>query len=155
MASEANVLKMKQRKKVTKAGFTRLANLMNNINRDTIDIEEIKLRLNKLEDLWKSLLEVQIELSVVDEDMTDDQMDQELASYEDKYIRLKLEERALRDRVRPAVTDNPDQAAGGMNDARRGINDSHVRLPKIDLPIFSGAYEEWHPFFDIFNSDTF
>lgn len=97
---------------------------MNNIDHDTIDIEKIKL--NKLEELWKSLIEIQIEL--VDEDMTDDQMDQELKSYKDKYIKLKLiGKRALKDHVKSAVTDNLDQATGVMNDARRRTNDNHVR----------------------------
>lgn len=126
---------------------------MNNINQDTGDIEELKLRLNKLEELWKTLVEIQIELSTVDEDMTDEQLNQELESFEDKCIRLKLKgERILKNRVRPAINDNPDQNIGVINDGRRRNNDDHVRLPKIDLPTFSGAYEEWHPFFDIFNS---
>lgn len=29
---------------------------------------------------------------------------------------------------------------------------THVRLPKLNLPMFSGKYEEWFPFFDTFNS---
>lgn len=152
MASEANVFKIKQKKKVTKAGLTRIENFINSIDHDTVDIEKLKLRLNKLEDLWKALLEIQIELLVVDEDTTDELMEQELESYEDKYIRLKLiRERILKNRARPAVIDNPDQDVG-VNSVRRRANDSHVRLPKIDLPTFSGAYEKWHPFFDIFNS---
>lgn len=59
--------------------------------------------------------------------MTDDQMDQELKSYEDTYIKLKLiGKRALKNRVKPAI-DNLDQATGVMNDTRRRINDNHVR----------------------------
>ncbi|XP_018377662.1 PREDICTED: uncharacterized protein LOC108770525 [Trachymyrmex cornetzi] len=29
---------------------------------------------------------------------------------------------------------------------------NHIRLPKLDLPKFSGKYDEWYPFFDSFNS---
>ncbi|XP_071580996.1 uncharacterized protein [Temnothorax nylanderi] len=29
---------------------------------------------------------------------------------------------------------------------------TYVRLPKLDLPKFSGKYDEWFPFFDVFNS---
>lgn len=28
----------------------------------------------------------------------------------------------------------------------------HVRLPKLNLPVFSGKYDEWFPFHDLFNS---
>lgn len=29
---------------------------------------------------------------------------------------------------------------------------THVRLPKLNLPTFSGKYDDWFPFFDAFNS---
>lgn len=107
-----------------------------------------------MEELWKSLIDIQIDLSVLDENMTDEQLEQDLEMYEEKYIKLKLvSERILKARVRPAVVNNElDQAVGVTYDLRRRNNDSHVRLPKIDLPTFSGAYKDWHPFFDIFNS---
>ncbi|KMQ88378.1 nucleic-acid binding [Lasius niger] len=107
--------------KVTKAGLTRIESFMNNIDQDTSDIEELKLRLNKLEELWKSLIDIQIDLSVLDENMTDEQLEQDLEMYEEKYIKSKLVgERILKARVRPAVVNNDlDQAVGVTYNLRR------------------------------------
>lgn len=32
------------------------------------------------------------------------------------------------------------------------VRSSQVKLPRIELPTFNGKYEEWHAFFDLFNS---
>jgi len=52
---------------------------------------------------------------------------------------LKLGERTVKDCVRPAVLNNDLKHAVRLAE-RRPINDNYVRLPKIDLPTFSGAY---------------
>lgn len=95
------VLRIKQRKKVIKAGLTRIESFINEADHDTVDIKEVKLRLAKLEELWKSLVDILIELSVIDQDMTDDQLQRDLETYEDKYIKVKLlGDRILRHRIR-------------------------------------------------------
>ncbi|XP_039312856.1 uncharacterized protein LOC113004977 [Solenopsis invicta] len=123
------------------------------------DIEELKLRLEKLEELRKALLDSLIELAVHDPELSEAETDQEIEQYEEKYINLKLiGERILKERIRPALAENNlDQALAGINlmannNTRSRANETHIRLPKIDLPTFSGAYEEWHSFFGIFDS---
>lgn len=32
------------------------------------------------------------------------------------------------------------------------VRNSQVKLPRIELPTFNGKYEDWHSFFDMFNS---
>lgn len=146
--------KFKAKKKVTKAGLTRMENFMNDIDPDTVDTDKIKLRLSKLEEIWQSFVDIQTELSVLDENMTDELMEVELKNHEDRYIAIKLKgERILKQRVRPAINeDNLDQAVGIGNETRRRNDECNVRLPKIDLPTFSGAYEDWYTFFNSFNS---
>ncbi|KAG5335786.1 SETMR methyltransferase, partial [Acromyrmex heyeri] len=34
------------------------------------------------------------------------------------------------------------------------FRDTHIRLPKLNLPTFSDKYDEWFPFFDTFNSPS-
>ncbi|XP_032685831.1 uncharacterized protein LOC116850993 [Odontomachus brunneus] len=153
MPQNAELMKIKQRKRVGKAGFTRVENFIWSIEPNTIDIEEVKLRLNKLDDLWKSLEEILTELAVHDENVTDEQVDKVLVNYEKKYFDLKLAgERIIKNRVRPTLAlDDLNQAA--LPDVPRvRNNDSNVRLPKINLPTFSGDYEEWYSFFNTFNA---
>lgn len=98
-----------------------------------------------------------MELSVHDKEVSETQVEQEIANYEEKYVNLKLiGERTIKERIRPALATNLDQSSATptviSNNSRNRVNDIHVRLPKIELPTFSGAYEEWHPFFRIFDS---
>ncbi|XP_071578247.1 uncharacterized protein [Temnothorax nylanderi] len=95
-----------------------------------------------------------MELVIYDDEVTDEQVDQELISHEEKYINLKLlGERIIDQRVRPApAANNIGQALVAPGGAVVHANESHGRLPKIDLPSFSGAYEDWNPFYNTFNS---
>ncbi|NEV48948.1 DUF1759 domain-containing protein, partial [Wolbachia pipientis] len=156
MAESVDLQKIKLRKRVAKAGFTRVENFIKAMDINTVDIEELKIRLDKLEELRKSIEESLIELSI-HEEISEEQAEQEIDSYEEKYVSLKLiGERTIKERVRPALATNLDHASATpnviSNHNRNRVNDTHVRLPKIELPTFSGAYEEWHPFFGIFDS---
>ncbi|XP_018358952.1 PREDICTED: uncharacterized protein LOC108758463 [Trachymyrmex cornetzi] len=127
------------------------------IDVNTVDIEEIKIRLDKLEELRQSLEESLMELSVHDKEVTEAQLEQEITSYEEKYVHLKLIcERIIKERVGPALVINLNQSnvvpTVTFNDLTSRVTNAHARLPKINLLTFSGAYEEWHSFFGIFDS---
>jgi len=99
MATSVDIAKIKQRKRLAKTGFTRMENFLKTIDPDTADADEVRLRLNKLEDLWKSFEESLTELAIYEE-VTNEQLDRELVSYEEKYITLKLHgERIIKERV--------------------------------------------------------
>ncbi|XP_011169838.2 uncharacterized protein LOC105202846 [Solenopsis invicta] len=153
MAENSELAKLKLRRRLTKASITRIETFLKTMNRNTVDIDELRLKLAKLEELWQTLLDVQIEITVCDNEVTEEQTNAEIVRNEEKYMNLKLlGERVIKERVMPAVVIyNPDQAVVATNNSQRVDNNS-IRLPKIDLPTFSGAYEEWHPFFDVFNS---
>lgn len=57
MAENIDLQKIKLRKRVAKAGFTRVENFIKAMDINTVDIEELKIRLDKLEELRKSLEE--------------------------------------------------------------------------------------------------
>ncbi|KMQ89679.1 hypothetical protein RF55_10663 [Lasius niger] len=117
--------------------------------------EKVKSKIDKFRPMKHcKIRESLTELAIYDEEITDEQIDQELVSHEEKYINLKLKgERIIKERVRPALAiNNLDQAVEVPEGARIQTNESHERLPKIDLPAFLGAYEDWHSFFNTFNS---
>lgn len=78
------------KKRIAKAGFTRIENLIKAVQPDTTNIEEVNLRLNKLEEIRKSLEEILIKLAVHDKKANDAEIDQEIASYEERYSNLKF-----------------------------------------------------------------
>ncbi|XP_039303397.1 uncharacterized protein LOC120357307 [Solenopsis invicta] len=124
------------------------------MNINTVDIEALNIRLNKLDEHHRTLTDTLIEIAAIDEEISDEQVDAEMSVCEDKYIELKvLGDRVMKDRVRPAgVSNHIEQATVSVNPPSNRVNDNFVRLPKIDLPTFSGSYEDWHPYFDTFNS---
>ncbi|XP_018373217.1 PREDICTED: uncharacterized protein LOC108767715 [Trachymyrmex cornetzi] len=154
MSLKEELTKLKTSRRVAKASITRIEKFMKDMDSNTVDLDELKLKVERLEELWQSLLEIQINIAVYDSESTDEQVDLEIATLEEKYMHLKLiASRTMERRVRPAsVTSNIEQASEIVNSSRVGTRENLVRLPKIDLPSFSGAYEDWHPFFDIFNS---
>ena len=154
MAQNIDLRKIKQNKRLAKAGFTRIKTFLDNLDPETVNTEEVKLRLNKLEEFRKSLEESLTELGIHDKEFTEESVDEELIVCEEKYISLRLRgKRLIKERVRPALAiNNLNQAVEVPPGARARTNESLVRLPKIDLPAFSGAYEEWHSFFNTFNS---
>jgi len=62
--SEA-LIKLKQKKRVAKASLTRSENFFKSIDPNN-DIDEIKGRIEKAEETWKALSEIQIEIGLLD-----------------------------------------------------------------------------------------
>ena len=90
MAQNIDLRKIKQNKRLAKAGFTRIETFLDNLDPETVNTEEVKLRLNKLEEFRKSLEESLTELGIHDEEFTEERVDEELSVCEEKYISLRL-----------------------------------------------------------------
>ncbi|XP_011861695.1 PREDICTED: uncharacterized protein LOC105558556 [Vollenhovia emeryi] len=151
--AEVEITKLRLRKRTAKAGLTRIETFLNSLGEEEVDVDKVKVRLDKLDELWKSISTAHLELAVM-EDIAEDQLDEELEALEDRYFNLKSKgEKIIRNQLKPAsaINENLNQAIAVDSNERRP-NESHIRLPKIDLPIFSGSYNDWHPFFDTFNS---
>ncbi|XP_018360396.1 PREDICTED: uncharacterized protein LOC108759449 [Trachymyrmex cornetzi] len=111
MAESVDIQRLKIKKRVAKAGFTRIENFIKAIQPDSVDVEEVRIRLDKLEELQKTLEESLVELAVYDKDISEEQIDLEIAGYEEKYVNLKRAGvRIIQERVKPASTANQDQA---------------------------------------------
>ncbi|XP_018403530.1 PREDICTED: uncharacterized protein LOC108780351 [Cyphomyrmex costatus] len=72
------------------------------------------------------------------------------ASFEDAYF-------ALSAKIRELLFAPTHSNRGVVNPSPSNVSDTresamHVRLPKLNLPTFSGKYDEWFPFYDAFNS---
>jgi len=58
----------------------------------------------------------------------------------------------IRDLISPSPTLRTSIFSPFSSSARESDSSMHIRLPKLNLPTFFGKYDEWFPFFDIFNS---
>jgi len=83
MLNETERVKLKIRKRVIKAEFK---SFLESIDQNMIDVEKVKLRLNKLEELHTALEEVLIKLSSHDRNLTDIVVQQQKAEYEERCI---------------------------------------------------------------------
>ncbi|XP_036143903.1 uncharacterized protein LOC118645955 [Monomorium pharaonis] len=153
MENNPEIAKLKQKKRIAKASFTRAENFLRTVEPDRVKVDEVNLRLKKLEEAWKAIEESLTELAIF-EAFSEEQVDQELVEQEERYIELRLfGERLVRDRVRPAFAENNlNQAVDVLENQRIRNNDNQVKLPKIELPVFSGKYEDWHSFYNTFQS---
>lgn len=62
-----------------------------------------------------------------------------------------LGERVIKERARPAFDLNELNQTIIPENTKVRANEIHVGLPKTDLSIFLGLYEEWPSFFNTFN----
>jgi len=120
MLAKENLTKLNQRKKVTKASITRIENFMKDMDSNSVDLDELKLKVMRLDEFWQTLLEIQIDLMVYDSETTEEQADLKIVNFEEKYMHLKLiARRTIEHSVRPtSVTNTVDQTFEIVNHAQ-------------------------------------
>lgn len=70
------------------------------------------------------------------------------AAFEESYYSLAAR---IRECLGPSVSSSRD-ATSSPSVSNASEQATHVQLPKLNLPRFSGKYDEWFPFYDAFNS---
>lgn len=135
---------LKRRRGNIKAACTRTETFVNNVQGLTpivrAQLEERRLHLNTY---WEEYSEIQSRIEAIDDEESSDR-----TGFEETYYslcarirhQLQSEEAELR-----ARSSSPSIAVEGSVESL-----SHVRLPRLNLPTFSGKYEEWFPFHDTF-----
>lgn len=147
MANE-NLAALKKQRATIKSSCTRTSTYVASVTSVTPAVRaQLKERKAKLEQHWSEYNTVQTQIEALDENESNDR-----ALFEDAYYALagKITE-FLHPHVSPSRdAATPSPAASGISSVS-GAGTS-VRLPKLNLPNFSGQYDEWFPFFDAFNS---
>jgi len=140
----------KVRRRSIKAAATRLRNYIDSPQAEHATKFELAERKKKLASLFEQYDEVQSRIeclaSNIDADLTASHSE-DRAQFEETYFHLM----SLFDQ-RLSLCEQSEHVIQSDNSHSHVQNNpkSHIRLPKIQLPIFSGSYENWYTFHDSF-----
>lgn len=137
-----NIKHLTNKRTQIKAKLTRFKTFFDNTSNQQ-NVKELKLRLRKLEESWKEFEAVQEQIELLD-DQTDHALERE--DFETQYFGLcsKVE-------THVAEVEMKNSSRSHLH-RRTTINAIPIKLPTINLPTFSGKYDEWLPFFDTFSA---
>jgi len=106
---------------------------------------QLEERRSRLEGFWSEYDDVQTKLELRDEAESSHR-----ATFEEAFYVLSARMReflAIASPARATVMPSPSPSNSTVSE-----HFGHIKLPKLELPKFSGKYEEWFPFFDTFNA---
>jgi len=139
---EATILK--RQRATIKASCTRIRTYVESIVAISPSIvAQLEERKAKLEQYWAEYNDVQSRLESLDESEGCDR-----DGFEEAFC-------ALSGRIRELISPSPTLRASIFSPFSSSVCESdsnmHIRLPKLNLPTFSGKYDKWFSFFDTFN----
>jgi len=145
MVDQPEVATLKRQRATIKAACTRIRTYVESIAAIAPSIiTHLDERRAKLEHYWAEYNDVQFRLESLDESEGCD-----WDGFEKAYYALFIK---IRDLISPSPTLRTSIFSPFSSSARDSDSSMHIRLPKLNLPTFFGKYDEWFPFFDIFNS---
>lgn len=141
--AEAELKKARIKCGSIKSALTRARTFLDSDDAITAILSQVHQRKQKIEATWDEFDKVQ---TTIDLATDEDVMHEERKLFEEAYFDIisRFDELIL-SRMSAEVVAPPceDERAH-----RHEVN--NLRLPKIELPSFSGGYEEWYPFHDTF-----
>jgi hypothetical protein len=113
------------------------------------NLTQLKVRLSKLEEYYSEFEKTQDSIEILDSSET--QLN-ERELFENQYFSLYAQ---AQDTIVSNSSPNPASISNTINNpsiAQAQLHTPQVRLPSINLPTFSGNYEDWICFADTFQS---
>lgn len=150
--ADANTLlnDLKQERKNIKSRFTRFSNFLKD-PRNKENVTQIQMRLNNIQTSLSEFEKVQSKIDVL---MKVAERGTETQEFEDLYFQeIATAQEMLRISQPPSITSRSNQTSQATNTSQSNIASNealNVRLPKLDLPTFNGAYHGWLNFYDSF-----
>lgn len=122
-----------------KGTITKFNSFLDRVNSETFDAIQINTRLSKIKELWSQYFDAQMQIELIQET---ESMQSDNDKFEEDYFNsIARAEKALIAHSKGISSSNEPQNIKNQ-----------VRLPQISLPSFSGAFEEWLPFYETFSS---
>ncbi|KYN13736.1 hypothetical protein ALC57_14065 [Trachymyrmex cornetzi] len=138
---------LRKQRGLIKASCTRIKTYVDSINQPSaLVIPQLEERKDKLENYWTEYNVVQTKLELTDDAEVNDRI-----TFEEAFYSLAARIRELTIST-PSIRGSSAVLTSTSNSSGATESLSHVRLPKLSLPSFSGKYDEWFPFPDMFNA---
>lgn len=144
----------KNKRAQAKSTCTRAKTFVDELGAKQVSVIELRQRQAKFRECWQAFDDAQSEIELIA--MAEEQEiahNDERQAFEEKYVAVdaKFEELIIErtSQVGPSTFTFLGPARNGDNIQPANIN---MRLPRIDLPTFAGAYDDWRPFHDVFHS---
>lgn len=148
MSSERRLKGLRTRQKSLLASFDLIKIFVDNYE-EKQNVLEVPVRLEHLTKLWTDLNQVQSELETLDEGNLDELLKQRTV-YESSYYQVKG---FLLSVNKPTTTQPLPSTSSAPNfNAQFPASSSHIRLPDVKLPTFSGNLDNWLNFHDLYVS---
>ncbi|XP_029055099.2 uncharacterized protein LOC114882378 [Osmia bicornis bicornis] len=145
MAADLN--KLRRQRAGIKGACTRIKGYVDsNLQITPAVVLKCEERFKKLEKYWSDYSTTQSEIEEMDESECADRV-----HFENTFYALSADLRRIIDSM---SANNRLIVSGSISPATDYLHADHassVRLPKLNLPSFSGKYEDWFSFHDIFN----
>lgn len=146
MAQSVDLAALKRRRASIQGSCTRIKHFLDSVASVTpATLAQLEERKLKLDLCWANYEDVQTSLELHD----DSEADQRIVFEEAFYSTAAR----IRELLAPSFTSRtaaPMQSSFNAHEASE--SNSHVRLPKLNLPTFSGRFDEWCPFYDSFQA---
>ncbi|XP_011706472.1 PREDICTED: uncharacterized protein LOC105461663, partial [Wasmannia auropunctata] len=137
MSKKGELAKIKLQKRVAKASLTRFETYMNDdIDPESYEIEEVKIRSAKLDEAYETFTAAQIEIVASDNTASEEEIALESADIEDKYIRLKVAaEKLIKEKLNTSI--NHGEAERTIIEARDNINNNErLQIPAYNTQVY-------------------
>lgn len=139
---------LKAKRRSIKASCTRLKNYIESIRDMSHDAcVQLQVRKDKLENWWNNYDEIQSQIEVIEQNPESEERGIFEATYFDLMTRLRS--------LIEGFQGNQDlqvPISNIVNNQHRGQEISRVKLPRLNLPVFSGKYQEWTSFSQMFRT---
>lgn len=162
MAQQAARLKMLKSNRTTiKKTCTRFRTYLTTLNIPATTIVELRQRLQRFVGLWDNFNEAQSGIEAIESSDEFEQVHQnERESFEARYFEITIDLETLIERKEQETRGNLAQHESNSQPLRDGtpsmlsnnVANDHLKLPRVTTPTFSGKYEKWIPFRNIFLS---
>jgi len=146
----------KIKRTIIKSSLTRHKNVLENFDATQGLRHDITERKKKLIDLWDQFDSIQSRIEVVENEKPSISNKNELLAQQDEHrTNFKTTYFNLVSRCESLLEyfnqHNAQTSAVHENIVRVStLRESRVRLPKIELPVFLGAYDDWYSYQDVF-----
>ena len=152
MSGDEELTQVRKKRSAAKGWLTRAGNKLKDVSESsdttetllTLCLEDFQKRLSNF-DLVQTEVECLLESDELEKDI------EEIATFrDDKLICLTLaQEKLLTFRQKPDPSDNSSEINAPRSSSHSSVS---AKLPKLELPRFSGCVTEWYSFWDKFNA---